>query len=234
MNFFEGLDETGQTKLVDDTLKEVDANNDKVLSFSEFTTCYNKLKAKTEEQEAASVKLPSIFGEELSASEQLRVKAMPKMLDRGVFAPRKKEAASKDYFDTVAVRDKMFKADWSRIDKKASFVQFKQDVGLANYDSKAGKLKPTPLLKFFKTALRTQYDMLCNAYTYYGCRDIEGKGGGEGNAAAAAAAVSHFHFHFFFPTPPALKNINIYIYVKQTQPPIYIILDTNILYIKIK
>ena len=93
---------------------------------------------------------------------------MPKMLDRGVFLPRKKEAASKDYFDTTAVRDKMFKADWSRIDKKASFAQFKQDVGLATYDSKAGKLKATPLLKFFKTALRTQYDMLCNAYTYYG------------------------------------------------------------------
>jgi hypothetical protein len=36
------------------------------------------------------------------------------------------------------VRDKMFKADWSRIDKKASFNQFKQDVGLATYDSKVG------------------------------------------------------------------------------------------------
>ena len=35
-------------------------------------------------------------------------------------------------------------------------------------DSKTGKLKSTPLLKFFKTALRTQYDMLCNAYTFYG------------------------------------------------------------------
>ena len=33
-----------------------------------------------------------------------------------------------------------------------------------------GKSKPTPLLKFFKTALRGQYDILCNAYTFYGCR----------------------------------------------------------------
>ena len=41
-------------------------------------------------------------------------------------------------------------------------------------DSKTGKLKSTPLLKFFKTALRTQYDMLCNAYTFYGCRDTAG------------------------------------------------------------
>ena len=159
---------------MDATLAEVDSNADNCLNFSEFTTCYNKLKSKTEEQEAAGVKLPSIFGEELSASDQLRVKAMPKMLDRGVFAGRKKEAASKDYFDTTAVRDKMFKADWSRIDKKASFNQFKQDVGLATYDSKAGKLKATPLLKFFKAALRTQYDLLCNTYTYYGCRDMDG------------------------------------------------------------
>jgi len=45
------------------------------------------------------------------------------MLDRSVFLPRKKEAASKDYFDTSAVRDKMFKADWTRVDKKASFAQ---------------------------------------------------------------------------------------------------------------
>jgi hypothetical protein len=39
---------------------------------------------------------------------------------------------------------------------------------------KAGKLKATPLLKFFKAALRTQYDLLCNTYTYYGCRDMDG------------------------------------------------------------
>ena len=61
--FFEGLDEAGQTELVDATLAEVDSNADNCLNFSEFTTCYNKLKSKTEEQEAAGVKLPSIFGE---------------------------------------------------------------------------------------------------------------------------------------------------------------------------
>lgn len=103
MNFFEGLDEGAQENLVMTALKEVDSNNDGQLSFSEFTTCYNKLKSKCEEKESAAIKLPSIFGEELSASEQLRVKAIPKMLDRSVFLPRKKEAASKDYFDTVAV-----------------------------------------------------------------------------------------------------------------------------------
>lgn len=174
MHFFDGLDEAGQASLVNATLEEVDVNTDNTLNFREFTTCYNKLKSKTEELDAGG-KLPSIFGgEELSAGEQLRVKAMPKMLDRGVFSPRRKEAASKDYFDTTAVRDKMFKADWSRVDKKPSFAKFKQDVGLAVYDSKAGKLKATPLLKFFKTLMRTHYDMLCNAYTYYGCRDLDG------------------------------------------------------------
>ena len=59
---------------MEDTLGEVDSNQDKHLNFSEFTVCYNKLKSKTEELEASGVKLPSIFGEELSAGEQLRAR----------------------------------------------------------------------------------------------------------------------------------------------------------------
>ncbi|KAK3280084.1 hypothetical protein CYMTET_12066 [Cymbomonas tetramitiformis] len=93
------------------------------------------------------------------------------MLDDSIFAPRKKEALSGDYFDTTEMRNKMFKLDWGRMDKKPTFIAFKKKNGLALEDKETGKLKPTPLLKFYKNTMRTEYDVICNAYTYYICRE---------------------------------------------------------------
>mmetsp|Transcript_23877 Transcript_23877/g.77642 ORF Transcript_23877/g.77642 Transcript_23877/m.77642 type:complete len:583 (+) Transcript_23877:42-1790(+) len=176
MQFFEGLEADEALSLTKQTLAEVDENGDNQLSFDEFVVCYNKLVTKQEEFAAAAAKykVPPIFGADLSPEETERVKAMPGMLERSVFGPRKKEAASKDFFDTVGIRDKAFKLDWGRIDKKSTFVNWKCRVGLAEVDKKSGKVKATKDLKFFKTMLRQYYDLLCNAFTYYCCRSLGG------------------------------------------------------------
>mmetsp|Transcript_7583 Transcript_7583/g.13044 ORF Transcript_7583/g.13044 Transcript_7583/m.13044 type:complete len:600 (+) Transcript_7583:255-2054(+) len=158
-----------RAELTSRVFKESDDDKDSLLSYSEFTKCYNALVSEKDLNESKAYNVPSIFGHELSEEEQQDVRKAKAMLDRSIFAPRKKESPSGDYHDTVGIRDKMFKLDWSRIDKKKSFVQFKLANGLAAMDKESGKAKNTPLALQFKKTLRQDYDMLCNSFTYFCC-----------------------------------------------------------------
>lgn len=115
---------------------------------------------------AALLQVPSIFGRALDEAESMVVKAMKPMLDNSIFADRRKEAAAKDYFDVASLRDKMFKADWARIDKKKSFVEFKKKVR-ARHDADAcedgvrGLLwceTPTPLVDRIDAVVQPEMD----------------------------------------------------------------------------
>eukprot|EP00238_Polyblepharides_amylifera_P000199 CAMPEP_0196572390 /NCGR_PEP_ID=MMETSP1081-20130531/2449_1 /TAXON_ID=36882 /ORGANISM="Pyramimonas amylifera, Strain CCMP720" /LENGTH=598 /DNA_ID=CAMNT_0041889699 /DNA_START=171 /DNA_END=1964 /DNA_ORIENTATION=- len=172
LGMLDGLSEEEKKELCDETFNESDLNNDQVINLSEFAVMYKKLISQREVLESKGYKVPNIFGGPLEEAEELRVRAMKPMLERSIFAGRPKEAAG-DYFDGASLRDKMFKSDWARIDKKPSFVQFKLKKGLALMDKESGKPKNTPLATFFKKALREDYDMLCHCYAYFCCASAD-------------------------------------------------------------
>uniref|UniRef100_A0A7S0RU34 EF-hand domain-containing protein n=1 Tax=Pyramimonas obovata TaxID=1411642 RepID=A0A7S0RU34_9CHLO len=169
--------EADRTELVSRIFKEADDDKSGLLSYSEFTKVYNKLVAEKDMHESKAYAVPSIFGYTLSEEETLAVKKSKAVLDRSIFAGRKKECDSKDYFDSLGMRDKMFKLDWGRLDKKKSFVAFKLKHGLAEMDKESGKPKNTPLANHFKKTLRAEYDMLCNCFTYFAIESDEGSVG---------------------------------------------------------
>jgi len=170
LQMFEGLDEAASKELVEKTFKSSDTNSDGKLTFGEFAACYNRLKEDLEAAEDASYKAPNIFGD-ISPEEQARVKAMGPMLDKSIFKARKREAASKDYFDTTALRDKMFKLDWGRIDKKPSFKEWKIKKEFAKIEKDSGKVKNEKVVNAMKKRFRLDYDILCIGFDFYTCRN---------------------------------------------------------------
>ena len=82
-------------------ITQIDRNSDNLLNLEEFVEFYNvfiteKLKA---EFEAERKRLEAL----LSADEKARKERMYAMLDKSIFAPRRQEAESKDYFESSEV-----------------------------------------------------------------------------------------------------------------------------------
>eukprot|EP00959_Pyramimonas_sp_CCMP1952_P399628 8373071-Pyramimonas_sp.AAC.1 len=67
---------------------------------SEFTKVYNKLVAEKDMNESKAYAVPSIFGYDLNEDELLSVKKSKAILDKSIFANRKKECDAKDFFDS--------------------------------------------------------------------------------------------------------------------------------------
>ena len=104
---FDDVEESQRKGLCETVIKSNDTDKDGTISFSEFTQLFNSLLTEKGASEMNQYKVPNIFGQELTEEEANAVKACKPMLDRSVFADRLNESASKDYFDTIATRDKM-------------------------------------------------------------------------------------------------------------------------------
>lgn len=80
-------------------------------------------------------------------------------LDDSVFAPRKKESASKDYYDSEAVLRRAFRKDWGRVASKHSIQELVRRSGGGH-----GELEEV------RRVVESQYKLLSDAFDFYSAR----------------------------------------------------------------
>ena len=205
------LDEAEEDKkdmLVKQTFEKYDEDNNKKLDFNEFAQAYNRFVTIRDQWEAAKAGVAPEFGH-LSDEDKARAAQIPVMLEKSVFASRRKTAESGTYFDTDSVLQKAFKLDWKRIESSPTFYAFCEEAGLGEF-KKEKKFTLNKQGKELKEVIHKWYPDINRLFAFFSTSALEGAMHGmDFGEFTEFAGAAGFHQGTFDPVNPVFGAMDL-------------------------